>query len=791
MRAISFYIFFVLSFQAIGQSGFKYHFKCINAETKEAIPFTHFIVNDTLHSFTDMNGRGSLDFYPEKFEISHYFYGSIKVTRLDTNSHVFYMGRNDNKYQVSRSDNFSDSLIRLVLARKRYIRRSLKRVTYKSYNKFTVSTEKTGYTKRIYEKVLDLLAYDIEEQENQHLFLMESLSERQELDKLRKKERIVGIRSTGIKLPSTYTNFIHPHPFNVYSNYVSIANSKFISPLCFASYLTYAYELVDSAIVEGDPIYVLKFYPLPAKSISASQGFLYINGSDNTVKYFVTTPLKEGNARIEAAQEFIPFENTLFPGQYKTDIHLYNFGVGNAKLHLSANSYIFDNKRGVKMYPSEFSEIVLEYDSTSTSFPDSLWRKYRQDELTKKDLNTFHYYDSTGVQRKQEEVLKFGERLYLGQIPIGKINLELNKIFNLNYVEGLRLGLGFRTNELFSEQFGFGGYFGYGFKDDKLKYGVNAGYAFKSPIDLTVGASYKKDVLEAGAQFFPFDIIQYSTEPLRKYRLSVMDYYDQINVFATARPVKYLQVELGLSYADHKPSYEYRFDEFPDDDFDFAEYSLGLRYAFGEEYVKTPINTIFLGTPFPILWVNLTRGLPGVLGSDFSYSRIDAKIQQTFQFFRFGTSGIQIAAGYVNRSVPMTKLYNMKGSLRNFSVVIHNSFETMDYNEFLSDRFFAIFYSHDFGQLYTPSRVFRPNIVMLHNMGYGTLSHPEDHKDFEFKTMEKGYFESGIFLKNLIILNLGGLRTGFGLGLFARYGPYENDRLRDNMVIKLAANFLL
>jgi hypothetical protein len=785
------FVLFFLCNTAISQIRWDYSFVCLNTETQEPIPFAHIILNDTMHLFADMDGKAHINFQPKTLAIKHYLYSEVFTNNPDSAIHVYNMGRNSNSLQSSRSDAFSDSLIRLVLSNKKHIQQSNKRLTYKSYNKFTLSPEKKGYTKKIYERVLNFLSYDIKDQESKHLYLMEAISVRQQLDRVRKKETIIGIRTTGIKLPSAYTNLIHPQPFNLYGNYVNIANAQLISPLCHASYLTYAYELVDSATINGTPIYVVKYYPLPAKSIGASQGFLYIDGNNFVVKYYVASPLKEGNARIEACQEYVYQNNTWFPNKYKTDIHLYNLGVGNARLHLSGHSYIFDVERTTRLHPENFSEIVLEYDSTAIHFPDSLWNKYRQQQLTSKDKKTIAYYDTKTLSRRQKELLRFGERLYLGQFPLAFVNLDLNKIFSLNYLEGLRLGLGMHTNQNFSKKWQLGGYAGYGLKDERFKYGADVSYNFTNPINLSLNATYNFDVYEAGAQTFPFDIVQYSTEPLRKYRLSIMDYYRQGGVSATFKPIKYLNTTSGISVATHKPSYNYQFGNNEHNKLDFTEYSLGIRYAYGEEYIKTPVNTMLLNTPYPVVWLNYTQGLNTVFGGDFSYSRFDFKVQQTFKFFRFGTSGIQLSAGLVSKATPYSKLYNMKGSLRNFSVVTHNSFETMKYNEFLSDRFFAIFYSHDFGQLYTPHPMFRPNVVMLHNMGIGTLAYPELQQKVNFKTMEKGYFESGIFLKNLVVVNLSGLRTGLGVGMFVRYGHYEYESLGDNIVIKLAANFFI
>ena len=51
--------------------------------------------------------------------------------------------------------------------------------------------------------------------------------------------------------------------------------------------------------------------------------------------------------------------------------------------------------------------------------------------------------------------------------------------------------------------------------------------------------------------------------------------------------------------------------------------------------------------------------------------------------------------------------------------------------------------------------------------------------------MEKGYYESGILINN--ILNLG--FYSFGVGAFYRYGPYSLDKISDNFAWKFTMTF--
>ena len=115
----------------------------------------------------------------------------------------------------------------------------------------------------------------------------------------------------------------------------------------------------------------------------------------------------------------------------------------------------------------------------------------------------------------------------------------------------------------------------------------------------------------------------------------------------------------------------------------------------------------------------------------------------------------------------------------------------MRYNEFLADKFFAFFFSHDFGKIYLKNSNLHPNLIIVHNMGVGYLSNPQYHTGIAFRTMQKGYYESGFLLDHILVVNLAGLRTGIGTGLFMRYGPYATSNAYDNLVLKLALNFFV
>jgi hypothetical protein len=66
------------------------------------------------------------------------------------------------------------------------------------------------------------------------------------------------------------------------------------------------------------------------------------------------------------------------------------------------------------------------------------------------------------------------------------------------------------------------------------------------------------------------------------------------------------------------------------------------------------------------------------------------------------------------------------------------------------------------------------------------LSNPEFYDFVDFKTMEKGYLESGIEVNNILKQKSGLQYRGWGLGAFYRYGPYSNPTFKENLTITLS-----
>lgn len=223
--------------------------------------------------------------------------------------------------------------------------------------------------------------------------------------------------------------------------------------------------------------------------------------------------------------------------------------------------------------------------------------------------------------------------------------------------------------------------------------------------------------------------------------------------------------------------------------FQLTELKLGFKYSFREKYIEVFGNKISTGTRYPVVWFNYTRGFDGVADGKFNYEKWDLKIQKTFETRGFGTPSFTVKGGYAVGNTPGSVLYNGNGSKAQYiPLEATNSFQTMRLGEFLSDKYVAVYYTHNLGKIIINARRSTPEFLFITNAGWGELENPERHLNYEFKTMERGYYESGLAIRDLYrIWNV----IGFGIAGYYRYGYYGLNSTADNIAVKLSVKFSL
>ena len=357
-------------------------------------------------------------------------------------------------------------------------------------------------------------------------------------------------------------------------------------------------------------------------------------------------------------------------------------------------------------------------------------------------------------------------------IPFGPVDLDLGNVVKLSASKGFYFGLSAKTNQSFSEHVQFRGYGGYWLKLKGFDYGGSASFSFGNSLPTSISLHFDHHSATQGefnSLWDEYDILSPSF-----YRFT---FYENVNVrgdFFETRLTNDITPWLRsyLSFGLSQKNYLRQRYISPDD-----PALLQARYATAELKLNVhPISTA------PVIWTSYTHSFSGILGSTYDYNRIKVEIYKNLYYKNIGYSSIVGQFGYVDNGAPVMEAFDIVGTKQFIHLYAPNCFSTMGEDEFICDRFVALFLSHHFCGLLVPTdwRWSKPQLTVATNMGWGDFRRAAHAPDRNFKTMEKGYFESGIVLDGLFRTDF----VDFGASVFYRYGPYAFERTWDNFAFK-------
>ena len=636
--------------------------------------------------------------------------------------------------------------------------------------------------------------------EKQHLFLMEFVSERKFKPPDKNKEVVTASRVSGFRDPSFTMLASQIQSTSFYDELIMIWDKKYLNPISNGSTRKYLFILEDTTYTEQmDSLFVISYRPLKGRNFDGLKGILHINSRGYAIQNVIAEAAEtEGIFRIKIQQKYDYVEDQQwFPVQLNTDIILSPKNTETngepVKLLGIGKSYLSDIQLDPEFKNREFDHIELEVGDGAHKQDENYWSQYRVNPLSRKDSNTYHFIDSVGEEVHLDRTLKIFETFATGYIPIGFLNLDYRSLIHWNQYEGFRFGAAAETNEKLAWWFSIGGKVAYGTRDKRLKYGGHLKFNLNYRKDAWLKFKYDNDVVEtAGFRFLDKPPIT-SSEIFRSFLIAEKDIMEEKALELQFPALRYVKINTYLSQANRLVTSDYRYvvstpeGDQQVDNFPITETGVLLRYAHKEKFLETPRgNRLSLGTSYPVLYTNIRVGLP-VLGGEYEYTKVEAKITKTFVSKSLGDTKIALAGGWADRSLPYPLLYAGIGSYGIFTIESENSFATMRLNEFVSDHFANLHFQQDFGKLLFSSGQFQPGIVLATSVGFGQLTYDPNHVNLDQESYEKGYYESGILLNNL----LRHWFIGYGLGVFYRYGPYSLPKTIDNFAFKFTIRFNL
>lgn len=816
-------LFFTLSLQAQFQIN-----GIVTDSNSKPLPFATIKTNQDYNTITDVDGKFSftLSLNTNSFKVSYIGFDTKTVSIID-NKKFYSISLTqkiaDLKEVLISNENPALSILRKVIANKNLNnpQKRLNSFEYKSYNKLIVTANPDSIDGRIdsvatykdlNKKSVNIDSSDYKFKEiisKQHLFQTEKVSQYQyKNNKL--KETILGTKMAGFKQPVYEIIAFNLQSISVYDPKYELFETKYESPISKAALSDYNYKLLDTVPIKGRNTFMVYFKNKKKRKATGLEGVLYIDQATFAIAKAVMRI--KGVLDITAIHEFDYATNEQIWFQSNTTFKIVK-GKNDDDIKILGGTIQFDgdvekNFEPRKKAASDFTYLLSEsnnfdihYNSTApikdpslyieikedaSKKPESFWDTYRKESLDLKSQKTYLLLDSLSIKKRVESRLGIGRKIINGYFPIGPVDLDLKKVISYNNYEGFRLGLGGITNDRFSKNFRIEGYTAYGTKDGAIKYNVGTGVLLDKTTNTWLNGSYTDDVRESASTVFAVDKRVFKIYDPRPINISTFYQYSswKTNLQTKIIPKTEAILELSRTYVEPKFDYLFNLNGQLYSSYIMTTAMVSLVWAPFSDFMQTPTGRNESDKRFPRFTFQYTQSLPNVLENDFSFSKLDFKAEYEKKYLNGQKTSLLLQGGYAIGDVPLTHLYNtMPNNLTKETIIQRitfsgrNSFETMYFNEFFSSQYVFFQLKHGFDRITILKKV-RPSLVLVTRMAWGNMENPQQHVGPIYKTLNKGYFESGIELNKIY--------KGFGLGGFYRYGPNQLLKLENNIAVKIS-----
>ncbi|MDZ7934945.1 MAG: DUF5686 family protein [Emticicia sp.] len=805
-------ILFILGLNHWGMAQIAISGKVVDVSTKEPLPFLS-VISEKSKNGTQTNEKGEF---------------TIKVASLGEMLSFSFMGYKKANFPAEKNmlvGMEADLLMlgEVVVRYRNPAERIIKKATenkvfnnpdnfsnyaYKSYNKSILTADSDSKGGDIGNKKGRKLAKRLE---NSELYVNETVVRKKYLFGGQSKEIVEASRTSGSENSTILGSMaLMLQPFSFYPDLITFKGRRiqeimeFVNPVSQNSNKIYDFTLLDTLINGADSSFVIAFLPKKGANIKGLKGEIIISSDGYAIEEVSAEPAdKNMLMSVSIYQEYHKIAGRWFPKVLKSDWRMPQFKVGEQKLLFRIESYIEEVSFDNKFQNSDFSENAISIAADATTKKEDFWMDNRSENLSSKESNTYEYYQNLSGLRKFLSMasLNVSEWATSGVIPLSsKIDLSTQNLFDSNIYEGFRPTINLLTSPNFSKRIRLDAKLAYGFSDKAWKYEGRIKYNLGERKNSQVVLQYRNDISEPGnVQYFIWNYPQIPYELIRTFLISRADHLEQYKLEWTSKISKFGKLTLGFTDEVRTPTYAYKFMKndspiYENNSFHASIFTFGYRLAIGEKFSQVGRGSIISEVPKVVLLLNYDQGVMGFLSGAYQFSKLNAKMEYTHKSTRFGDTFINFSAGKAFGDLPYSYLYNSRGSKisNTFPIVwAANHFNTMGLYEFVSDQYSTIFITHRFKELLMKTNVSwsKPDVSFTQGFTIGSLKNAQQHKGIEIKTLEKGYFESGLAIDNIVRIKLKKLfYLGIGGGVFYRWGAYSLPQQNQNLTYRLVWN---
>lgn len=609
----------------------------------------------------------------------------------------------------------------------------------------------------------------------------------------KEKEIITGLRSNGInELFNTgeVVNTLIKDCFtdvNIYDNEIRLLQFPFISPISSTSAIRfYRYYLGDTVNVSGQKCIKVDFTPNNPQDFGFS-GTLYIlaDSSWQVKRVEMGIPQRSDVNFVEHMNIMQEYEQ-LPTGEYvltedKMIVQLVvvkslqKFQVERTTRY---NDYAFD----------PIPEKLFKFKGKQKTDPSAMmrnedfWKENRPEELTSSEgkMNDFI--------KKLESIKGFNFVLFVAKafienhvevskdpekpspVDIGPINT----IITHNFVEGLRLRASAQTTaNLHPHLFGKG-YVAYGFGDQRWKGMGELTYSFNKkdylPREFPVHNltfSYARDVMSPSDKFLPTD----KDNVFISFKWTTVDHMQYYERFALNYDKEWengLRFNIRMKRESNEPTGALFYQRLNGQDTPdglpgnlkkeliTTDATVGITYQPGATWINSKQRRLQTNQDAPILGLEHTTGLKGILGGEYNYNFTEATLYKRFWLRSWGRMDFYVKGGVQWNKVPFPLLIMPPANLS--YIIEDNTFHLIDNMEFLNDRYASLMFSWDMN-----GKILNRIPLIKHlkwrefigcNVLWGTLSHKnnpfleENRYDSDLFFFPGNFDKNGVFTYN-------------------------------------------
>lgn len=700
-----------------------------DSHSDERVPFASVsFKNSTVGKLTD--SAGSFSFY-----LNNWPSDTLQITSVGYQPFIFVIDRNKDSILVNipmERGTFNEGVRVRVKVNKGLLlwrkivknkpgndRYRFDNFSYELYNKLeldlkNINFEKFGKFKPL-KPISDLITQNIDTAEGlKYLptYLTEALSDYYYQKNPKKRREVIKAANTnGIKNESV-TKLLGgmDQVINFYNNFIPVMDKQFISPISDNGDYYYNYRVVDTQFVNKKRFYHLVFTP-KRKGGDTFEGDCWVHDTSFAIQKMNLRLGKEANVNfvenLSLIQEYNLINDSVwFLSKDKFVVDLSPLGkdrpgfIGR-KTTTYKNVVVNDTSVINELNKNKILEEIVTLPGAEEKNKE-FWSESRHEELSKTEAGIIKMIDTLTNAPVFQRFTKTAAFIGTGYLNVG--NFQLGPWFNWitsNSWEGFRMRFDLGTNKKFDKRWWWHGYLAYGFGDKKLKGKAELFYLPKKHPRLFLYGSYTNDI-DWG-----------------------QSYYGEVssdNIFALAIrknnvPVKYIKVRekrfeffnetrSGFStfFASTHKSYLPLRNLIPADSFYAAsgrepltsfEVSLRLRFAYLERFLENQFFRTSLGSPYPIGEIYISRGISGVLKSNYDYTKVSAGVSDYFKIPPFGSISFYLYGGKTFGTLPYMLLDIAPGN----ELYYYNkyAFNMMNRWEFVHDKYAGINIEHNIG----------------------------------------------------------------------------------------------